>query len=525
MKTFVKRMGMVLFAFALILNLVACSGANNTGTKDVNGNAESQGGDATTSSGDEEPVNLTMAFLVFGSVPNDMKKVNDAINDYLKEKINCTLTMIPINASNYSQQIDLMLTSDEKLDLFADGTILAFFNYTSHASKGQLYPMNDLLAQYGQGISGALGDYVNAASVNGEIYGVATNRDLAARTSFICKTSLLEKHGIDPASIKTYTDLESMFKTIKDNEPGVTPAMIGQTASGTIFDSLGLSVDTKGDQLSDMIGVLMDNQKLEVTDYYQTEKCKEAAERVYDWYQKGYILQDATTNQSSAEELMKAGTLFGFFGNTKPGIETQEAASVGEDVTEIILSDTLSDTQKVTGFMWSIAAASEYPDKAMQVLNLMYSDPAFVNLLDHGIEGTHYKVVDEKNGIINYPDGIDGSTSGYDMGVDFEFGNQMISYIWEGDSPTLWKDLDEFNQSATVSKAMGFQFDSSNVKTEYAAVTSVIDKYKQSIGQGTVDPDTVLPEFIEMLQKAGIDTIIKEKQTQLGEFAKVNNIQ
>jgi putative aldouronate transport system substrate-binding protein len=247
--------------------------------------------------------------------------------------------------------------------------------------------------------------------------------------------------------------------------------------------------------------------------------------RAYDWFKKGYILQDATTNQSTGEDLVKAGTLFGFFGNSKPGIEKQETSLCGEDMTEIQLSDILSDTQKVTGFMWSIAAGSKYPEKAMQVLDLMYTDPDFVNLLDHGIEGTHYQMVDKEKGIIDYPAGVDSSTSGYDMGVDFEFGNQMLSYIWNGDSPTLWSDLNAFNKSAIVSKALGFQFDSTNVKTEYAAVTSVIDKYKQSLGQGTVDPNKVLPEFIEMLKKADIDTIIKEKQAQLDTFAKTNNIQ
>jgi len=516
-------MGSLLLALLLVISLTACGNTGETNKGETSGNAVTEG--AGKEAAGEKPVELTMAFLIFGPVPNDLQKVNDAINEYLLEKVNCTLKMVPINASNYSQQIDLMLTSGEPLDLLADGTITAFFNYTSHASKGQLYPMGDLLEQYGQGITDALGDYVSAAAIDGEVYGVATNRDLAARTSFMCRTSLLEKYNIDPDKIKTYEDLENVFKTIKDNEAGVTPAMAGQTANGTLFDSLGLSFDTNGDQLSDMIGVLLDNQKLEVSDYYESDLCKALAERAYDWYQKGYILQDATTNQSTAEDLVKAGTLFGYFGNSKPGIEKQESALCGEDITEIILSDTLSDTQKVTGFMWSIAAGSEHPDKAMQVLNLMYSDPVFVNLLDHGIEGTHYQMVDAEKGIINYADGVDASTTGYDMGVDFEFGNQMISYIWEGDSPTLWQDLDSFNRSAVVSKAMGFQFDSTSVKTEYAAVTSVIDKYKRSLGQGTVDPNTVLPEFVEMLKKAGIDTVIKEKQVQLDAFAQTNNIQ
>lgn len=513
-----RRIGAVLLALTMIFSLVACGGTESK--KESN-----ESGDTSKNAETEKTTELTMAFLVFGQVPNDMQKVNDAINEYLKGKVNCTLKMVPISASNYSQQIDLMLTSGENLDLLADGTITAFFNYTSHAAKGQLYPMKELLDKYGQGIESALGDYVNAATVGDDVYGVATNRDLAARTSFICKTSLLKKYNIDASNIKTYSDLENMFQTIKDNEKGVTPAMIGTNSNSTIFDSLGMSVDTNGDQLSDMIGVLMDNQKLQVTDYYESDLCKQAAVRARNWYQKGYVLRDAATNQSTGEDLMKAGTLFGFFTNSKPGMEAQEAAKVGEPVTEIIISDTLSDTQKVTGFMWAIAAGSKYPDKAMQVLNLMYSDSTFVNLLDHGIEGVHYKVIDKDKDIIDYADGVDAKTTGYDPGVDFEFGNQMLSHIWNGDSPTIWSDLDTFNKSAIVSKAMGFQFDSSKVKTEYAAVTSVIDKYKQSLGQGSVDPDKVLPEFIEMLKKAGIDTIIKEKQSQLDAFAKENNIQ
>ncbi|MGN6711974.1 ABC transporter substrate-binding protein [Anaerocolumna jejuensis] len=526
MQKMVKRIISMGIALMLMFSLSACGSGNNGDKSKENGTAGSAGSKETGGEASkEDPAELTMAFLIFGSVPNDMQKVNDAINTYLLDKVNCKLKMVPINASNYSQQIDLMLTSGETLDLLADGTITAFFNYTSHAAKGQLYPMNDLLGKYGEGIKKALGDYTNAASVNGEVYGVATNRDLAARTSFICRTSLLKKYNIDPSTIKTYDDLENMFKTIKNKETGVTPAMIGQTASGTIFDSMGLSFDTNGDQLSDMIGVLMDNQKLKVSNYYETDLCKAAALKAYDWYKKGYILQDATTNQSSGEDLVKAGSLFGFFGNSKPGIEKQETSLCGEEMTEIVMSDTLSDTQKVTGFMWSIAAGSKYPEKAMQVLDLMYTDPTFVNLLDHGIEGTHYQMVDKDKGIIDYPEGINSSSSGYDMGVDFEFGNQMLSYIWNGDSPTLWNDLDSFNKSAIVSKAMGFQFDSTNVKAEYAAVTSVIDKYKRALGQGTVNPNKVLPEFIEMLQKAGIDTIIKEKQTQLDTFAKSNNIQ
>ncbi len=465
------------------------------------------------------PVNLTMAFLVFGSTPNDLQKVNDAVNEYLMKKLNCTVTLTPINASNYSQEIDLMLTSGESLDLLADGTITAFFNYTSHAAKGQLYSMNDLIDKYGSGIKDALGDYWDAAAVNGDVYGVASVRDLAADTALIMKSSALKAAGYDPEniSISSYADLETLLQKVKDAESGVAPIMIGSDAAGTIYDSLGLSFDTQGDQLSDLIGVLMDNQDPTVSDYYESDKCKALTQRVYDWYKKGYILQDAATNQSSATDLMKAGKITGYIGNSKPGNDTQVGATIGEDVTAVSLSPVLSDTQKVTGFMWAIAAQSKNPEKAMQVLNLMYTDSTFINLLDHGIENEHYVYSDKENNIIDFPEGVTSDTDGYYLNADFEFGNQLLSSIWKGNDPDIWTKLDEFNKSAIVSKAMGFQFDSTNVKTEYAAVTSVIDQYKQSLGQGTVDP-SVLDEFVSKLKSAGIDTIVQEKQKQLDTF-------
>lgn len=518
-----KRLLAALLAMVMVLSMAACGGSSGetkgSETK-KSGETSAAGENGSAQAADAgETVDLTMAFVVFGSVPNDLEMVNERINDYLKEKLNVTLTLIPINASNYSQQVDLMLTSGEKLDILADGTITAFFNYTSHAAKGQLYPMNELLESYGQGIKDALGeDYIGASAVNGQVYGVATVRDLAARTSLIMKTSAVEKYGIDVNNVKTYEDIETIFDKIRAEEPNITPIMIGQDAGNTIFDSLGLSFDTQGDQLSDMIGVLMDSQVPTIDNYYSTDACKQACQRIRDWYKKGYVIQDAATNQSTATELMKAGTIYGFIANAKPGIEAQTAASVGEDVTEIPLTEVLTDTQKVTGFMLAIAAQSEYPEKAMQVLNLLYSDPVLINLFDHGIEGTHYKFVDESKGIVTYADGLDSSTSGFDMNVDFQFGNQLLSYIWETDSENLWKDMDAFNKSAKVSKAMGFQFDTSSVKTQYAAVSAVIDQYKRSLGQGTVDPDDVLEEFQKKLVDAGIDDVIKEKQAQLDAF-------
>ena len=71
---------------------------------------------------------------------------------------------------------------------------------------------------------------------------------------------------------------------------------------------------------------------------------------------------------------------------------------------------------------------------------------------------------------------------------------------------------------------MGFSFDSTSVKTEFTALTNVVQKYQMSLEWGFVDPETELPKFQEELKKAGIEKYIAEKQKQLDSWAAENNM-
>ena len=47
---------------------------------------------------------------------------------------------------------------------------------------------------------------------------------------------------------------------------------------------------------------------------------------------------------------------------------------------------------------------------------------------------------------------------------------------------------------------------------------NVIAKYLTQLEYGTVDVDTVLPEFLKDLENAGMNKIIEENQRQLNEW-------
>lgn len=492
-------------AFLAITTLLAACGSNN-GSNDAN----SSGGDSVSgaSAGADKPYQLTVAY--FGSVSKDLLQVQDELNKITQAKINATVKLLPIDFGTWQNQINLMLTSNEKLDLMA----MMGTNYANQVAKGQLVALDDLLAKDGSGIVEALGpDYANASKINGKTYAVPTIRDLAQSYGFMMRKDLADKYHLNLSQVKTLDDLEPILKTIKQNEPNMVPLVnnVGQSPIGPF---------STRDSLGDDIGVLLNNgQDLKVVDWFETDEYAATLKKMREWYKAGYIAKDAVTVKESSADTIKAGKGAGNLASLKPGFDAQESRNSGTPIVSVEMLPPVAKTSTVTNIMWGIAKNSENPEKAMQFLNLMYTDKDVVNLLDWGIEGKDYVKVSDN--VIDYPQGVNAGNVGY-TGLGWLFGNQFLSYTFKGDDEHLWDKMKDFNNRAIKSKALGFTFDSSSVKTEYAAVSNVLSQYRVALECGAIDPDKMLPEFISKLKDAGIDKIIAEKQKQLDAWAASN---
>mgnify|MGYP000358644838 CR=1 FL=1 len=124
-----------------------------------------------------------------------------------------------------------------------------------------------------------------------------------------------------------------------------------------------------------------------------------------------------------------------------------------------------------------------------------------------GIEGEHYEVLD--SGLIDYPEGVTGETSGYNLNYGWMFGNQFITYVWNGDSPTIWEETDAFNKSAKKSAAFGFSYDSANVKTELAACSNVVSEYNVLFDLRPGRPGDGDPGIVEKLEPPGSTRLLR----------------
>ncbi len=498
----------------LMICLVALSACGSGGGSGSSGSAAPSGSSAASGSKEAEaPYELNVAFPIFGAVPPGIPEVEKAISDLAQAKINVTVKLTPISIGAWSQQSNLMLTSGEKLDLlYVSGN-----TFTGMVSKGQLLDLDGLLDEHGQGIKEAFDpQFLKATQVDGKTYAVPSKREMAVDYGLSILKRYIDKYGIDTNSVRTLEDLGGVLQTIKNGEPDLPAVLVPQSAGISFVDSYRWF-----DPLGDSIGVLPDFEgDLTVANLYETPEYAAFVKKMREWYQAGYVMKDSATNKDNGNELIKAGKGVARLTNLKPGYERQATIEYGEAAAVISLTPAYATTSTVAGVNWGIPHSAKRPDKSMQFLNLMYADKEIVNLLDWGLEGRDY--VKKTDTIINYPDGVDSTNVAYNLNLGWMFGNQMLSYIFEGEDPNLWANMEEYNASSVKSPALGFSFDATPVKTEYAAVTNVINQYKQPIETGSVDPDKLLPEFIAKLQSSGIEKIIAEKQKQLDEWKKSN---
>lgn len=503
-----KKLLSLLLTSVMAFSLVACGSSGSSDTTATNSTPATATGEAASENSEsattDTPTKLVWSLKTWGTTPTDMDMVEEAINTHLLKTYNIEVEILPIGIGDWNEKMNVMLASpSEQLDLVAMNA--AQFN--SYTTKGQLQPLDDLLDTYGKDIQTALGDYIVGGIVNGDTYAVTTIREMANGTGFIITQEAVDKIGADLSTVKALEDYEPILASLKEAYPDMYPLALMKSLPSVRYS---MSYDPLGDEF----GVLMDYENgTTVTNLFATEEYANYCKLMRKWYLAGYISPDAATNENANNAQVKAGTALTYFSKTKPGIELENKNTLGEDVLSVEYRKPIATSASIQSAMWGIANNSTHPQEAMILLNALYSDPILINLINYGIEGVHYEV--KEDGTAGFLEGITAETSTYNLSMQWQMGNQYLTYVAEGNEPDLVDQLKKFNDEATASAAMGFVFDQNNVATEVSALTSVVEQYANALETGSVDVDTVLPEFLSKLEAAGISNVISDKQAQL----------
>lgn len=499
-----KAKSVLALVLATIMIFSGCS--SQASSKQNSSNAA--GGSSSKATG--EPYTVKWAYLVMTGASKELQQVDDAINKITIPQANVKIDLMPITAAQWTQQMNLMLASNEKLDV----TLVAG-NLSSMVAKNQLIPLDSLIDQYGQGIKKVISDespdYYNALKINNKVYGVTTMREFVANEGICMRKDIATKLGIDPSKKITMDQAEAILKQIQQAYPSLTP-LDSQTSTSSIGSYL-----LPADSLGDGNGVLMNfgqDDDFVVKDLFETPEYANLIGTLHKWYQEGLILKDITTNTEQATALVKAGKIAGFVTNMKPGFDVQEEQSTGCPMVDLTMLDPVASTSGVQAFTYGIPNNCKNPEAAMKMMNLVYTNKDVANLMIWGIEGIDYVKTSTPN-VITYPSGVTGANVAWSQGLGWELGNQFNAYVWQGNAADLNDQTIAFNKNALKSKALGFSWDPTSVKDNISALTNVKNQYEVSLEDGVSNPETVLPKFISALKAAGMGAVVKEKQKQL----------
>lgn len=506
----------MLLMLAMLATLLAGCGGE---TKDTNSNtgADAQGEADTQQSGeDEEPYEIVIELMVPATAQPDTAMVEEAINAITVPAINCTVKFREITIADHATQLSLLGTDGDKMDI-------VFVGYTTSmndlVSNGLLVGLGDLLEEYASEMLEKAGVLMEACKVGDDYYCVPGNYYPAVHTSLTYVTEALEQYQVqipeNPSNTLEYKD--AFFDAIKESEFTGYPTTAGDGASvnltGVNAEKFGASMGTDG-----IYGVLMDlSSDTEIVNIYETPEYLAECLKRREWNQNGSMVPDSLTSGETFVDGVMAGKVFGSISDTNSTFTLNTKNIVGKEMSEISIGEMYVTGTSIPEYGLGVTVTSERPDKCVQLLNMIMTNAELANLMNYGIEGTHYNKVSEH--IIELPEGVDFSNMGY--------GAQIVSF---GDSSEIyhkapfteeWYDtVDQYSaENAVVSQAFGYVFDSSSVRTQVAAVSSVVQEYNPGLMCGVQeDVEGRVQEFISALKKAGIEDIIAENQRQFDEW-------
>ncbi|MFB5762081.1 ABC transporter substrate-binding protein [Paenibacillus medicaginis] len=480
-----RRLSFVLASLmSLVLVLSACGGGGS-----------SNGNDADGSTG-EKPVELI--WYTIGTPQKDVDRVMEEVSKYTQEKINATVTMKMVDWGDYAQKMQVNVASGEPMDILF--TSSGGFDYVQNARKGAFLELDDLLGQYGKELTQVVDPaFLNGSKVDGHNYGIPANKELPQQEVWRFNKTLLDKYNLDISNVRSLDSLEPLLKTIKEKEPTITAfAMDKQYVPYVPYDYIIQNLP---------MAVKLDTQDYKIVNILETDEMKAALKTMHKYYKAGYVSPEAATT-GSTNDLTTSGNWFLDRAQTQPLAENLWSASYGYPVVTTPASDAIITNMSVQGSIMAISANSEYPEKAMQFLNLLNTDPVLRNMVDSGIEGVHYKKVDDKY-MENLPE-----SKNYDM-PSYSLGNNMLLNLNPNDPDNKWDEFKKFNAEGVNSPILGFNFDASKVSTELAAVQNVKEQFWAALMTGTLDPEQNLDQVIEKFNEAGLPKVMAEAQTQL----------
>ncbi|WP_125768599.1 ABC transporter substrate-binding protein [Lapidilactobacillus wuchangensis] len=483
MKKWIRNLTFVGMAAMSMLALAACGSKSNS------------------SSSAKTTVSMTMP----GDKPKNYTEIiNKANKEIHKTYKDIDLKMNFIGWGDYEKKYNVMITSGESYDIaFAQ-------SYSANAAKGAYADLTDLVKKDAKKAYDAVDPaYWKGVTVNNKIYGFPVNANVFAQNALVFNKQFLDKNNIDVNAVNSYASMEPALEKFHKANPGVAGFAIGQGFKASpksmdfpVGNGYPFAIDSTG-------------KSDKIVNVYDTEEMRDILKTLHSYYLKGYIPKDAAT--SSTQYNLQDNTWFTRQETVGPydyGNTALENAAGGKKMTVQPITDPFKSSAQAQVAVWSISKTSKHKKEAVQVLNLLNTDKTLLNNIVWGVQGDQWNFTDKAKGKIKTTKNYKPN---YFIGA-WMMGNNNILYTQDSVTPEMIQKRDDSIKAAKQSAALGFNPDTSSVKTEMTNISNVMSKYLDILNTGTADPVPTIEKMDKELKTAGYDKVQKELQKQYDAF-------
>lgn len=442
---------------------------------------------------------------------SEQENVENKANEIFVDKVGAKLKFHLLDRSAYADKMNVMIAARDKFDFLLTGND----NYLINMRKGAFSDVKPLVEKYGPAIMAKVDPKAwEAVTFEGKQFAIPGQNQYSIPAVMVFKKEFIDKYHFDYNAVTQLKDLEPYLEKIKQNEVGITPLLNIAANSVTERPQEHITPICSGVAYDENEEVC----KLDMDFPENIENIK----LLNKYFQKGYIAKDAATKTDYMAEAKsgKYAVLPNVGAYSKDG--SKSSSVYGFPCTENLMGYIPLRTQTMIAAMTSLSSTSENPEKAIQLLNLVWEDSNLSNMLAYGLEGINYEVISGK-----------GTP---EMSVVPKAGKEQTWAIWHNWLGPLWDQWDspwnskesllamqENNKSAKSSKLIGFLFDPEPVKNELAQIGAIGKAAGPVLSTGSM-PD--VDEYIAALQKkykdAGIDKVLEEANKQVAEWKKAN---
>lgn len=512
-----KKALSLLLALVMVMGLAACGGgSDNPGGSSNPGGGENPGSSAPEGNGgegvinfDEDPYEVSIQFVGLFEANNNIANVEAALNEITLEKINCTVDIVPVFIGDLPTTTSMGVVGGEKLDVVTVGLTSGI---TNMVSDDLLLPLDDLLAERGPAALEATKNVAEAQKVNGQTYAITGYPYAAIAGGFVYNKTMADEYNIEMHDGMTLEDLSAVGETLKGHNVPLT--FIGNSAQCNYKFFFGGDLFGSSAEYG---GILDPVNSTTIVNVYDSQEMRDFWKVMKDWNTSGYLSAGQLTDTTTTQEYFSQGKIFG----TSTSYTVDQLASWQSPNFEtgiVRVSDAVISTGSVTEFLLGIAANCQRPDKAMDLINLIYEDPDVANLLQYGVEGADYLAVEGAENVITRDGTANADLSNY-YAPFVQFGSQMDRKVVAPLTDSYYDELQAFEDAAGKALAFGYTFDSANFSAESGAISNVLQEKLPMLNAGEVaDVDAAVDELVAALKTAGIDDVIAANQEQLDAF-------